>query len=244
MDVTYVRRIMETKLSILMAAFGAITIAATFYNFQRAPHAEAARNRRLVFIAITLYALGVSIDLTGVFSQLGVTDWYTGELVAHITMLAGSGVFLGFSLLTYRSVLKHLDSHGDHVLRRLARYFISSPHLFVSSAAVASLFPLWAYYALTGPTYVLRAAMNDATHVFVALLFLASLWVWVNIERITKNLRNLGFAISTIILAESSHFLDELGVQSGWFAAAYLVLLFISMTFWISATFEVADGTR
>lgn len=233
---------MEARLSVLLAAFGLVTVGATLYNFRRAPHEEASRNRSMVLLAIALYALGVSGDITGLLASLPGLDWYTGEFVAHVAMLIGSAVFLGFSLKTYRRVRRHLGGPDAPVHRHLGRTFVRYPHLPLCTVAVAALIPAWIYVVAAGPTYAAQAAMNDASHFVVAIVLLVTLWVWIDIERLTRGLRNFGFALSVMILAESAHFLEELGIWPSWNAVAYLALLLVAMTFWISATFEVADG--
>lgn len=235
---------MEGKLSALLAAFALVTVAATLYNFRRAPHEEASRNRSMVLVAIALYALGVSLDLTGALSSLPGVDWYTGEFIAHVAMLLGSGVFLGFSLLIHRRIRRHLGGPDAPVHSRPGQTSIRYPHLAFCTIAVAALVPAWVYVAVAGPTYAARAAMTDATHFIVALVLLVTLWVWADIERLTRGLRNFSFALAVILLAESAHFMEELGIKPGWNGVVYLALLLVAMTFWISATYEVAEGTR
>jgi len=58
-----------------------------------------------------------------------------------------------------------------------------------------------------------------------------------------KNYRNLEMAIGFAALSSTFHLIFEIGdFLVPWTRAAYYLTLVMATTFWISATFDIADG--
>lgn len=185
---------------------------ASMYNFWRAP--PPAGHRPLLIASIVLFGIGVLVDGGG---KVGlIPDVF--EIIADPVQLLSIAILF-------------------HVTRNIRLAIASREHVY-GVAAVPLLILMTAAAPSTSAGYYLHLVIEIA---LVALAVTVAA-MWFDINRTTSAARNLPFAVLLLAIALASHGLEEFGVAVAWSQSIMVVSSVAAASFWLDASFDIADG--